>query len=253
MAMDQEIGSDTFHLVGEDTSRQDLASRREVKFRLPGADVGKLRSLLECNGRRLVHNEPVSTVRSIYFDDVRLSDCQDNLAGISCRKKVRLRWYDSLAPGDALFFEIKLRDNRVVGKHRLEFRPGQPLSGLTYRQIVNQLVDILPPRHVADLLKRSEPIVIVEYKREQFASPDGRLRVTLDYDLAFYDQTGKQSISTSFPHRMPDMFVLEAKGPQGFEQEVKELLYPYKPRIGACSKYVHGCQQLGLVPSRNYR
>ena len=253
MAVDQEIRGDSFHLVGEDASRQDLASRREVKFLLPGADVGKLRGLLECNGRRLVHNEPVSTVRSIYFDDVRLSDCQDNLAGISCRKKVRLRWYDSLAPDNPLFFEIKWRDNRVVGKHRLEFRPGQPLAGLTYRRIVNQLVDILPPRHAADLLNRGEPIVIVEYKREHFSSPDGRLRVTLDYDLAFYDQTGKLSVSTSFPHRMPDMFVLEAKGPQGFEGEVKELLYPYRPRVGACSKYVHGCQQLGLVSPRHYR
>jgi hypothetical protein len=48
------------------------------------------------------------------------------------------------------------------------------------------------------------------------------------------------------------MFVLEAKGPQGFEEEVKELLYPFAPRMGSCSKYVHGCQQLGLVPSRNY-
>lgn len=252
MANDRDLSDKAFKILEEDLSRQDLALRREVKFLLPGADVGTLRSLMECNGRRLVHNEPVSTVRSVYFDDVQLSDCQATLDGISRRRKVRLRWYDSLDPGDVLFFEIKWRDNRVVGKHRLELRTQQPVSELTYRQVIDNLIDALPPQHVGDLLKRNEPIVIVEYKREHFESPDGRVRVTLDYDLAFYDQTGKQYLSTSFPHRLPNMFVLEAKGPQGFEEEVKELLYPFAPRMGSCSKYVHGCQQLGLVPSRNY-
>ena len=252
MITDQEIRGNTFQVASEDVTRQDLAFRREVKFLLPNADVGKFRRLLECNGRRLVHNEPVSTVRSIYFDDVRLSDCQANLDGISQRRKVRLRWYDSLTPSDPLFFEIKWRDNQVTGKHRLELRTRQRVSALSYRQIVDELIDVLPPQHVGDLLKRSEPVVIVEYRREHFASADGRLRVTLDYDLAFYDQTGKQHISTSFPHRMPDMIVLEAKGPQGCHEEIKELLYPFKPRMGPCSKYVHGCCQLGLVPSRNY-
>ena len=252
MITDQEIRESTFQVAGEDVTRQDLAFRREVKYLLPNADVGTFRRLLESNGRRLVHNKPVSAVRSIYFDDVSLSDCQANLDGIRQRRKVRVRWYDSLTPSDLLFFEIKWRDNRVTGKHRLELRSHQDVSDLTYRQIVDELVDALPPQHVGDLLKRSEPIVIVEYKREHFASPDGTLRMTLDYDLAFYDQTGKQHISTSFPHRMPEMFVLEAKGPQGEQEEIKELLYPFRPRMGSCSKYVHGCQQLGLVPSRNY-
>ena len=138
-ANDRDLPGRAFRVLGEDLSRQDLALRREVKFLLPGADVGTLRSLMECNGRRLVHNEPVSTVRSVYFDDVQLSDCQATLDGISRRRKVRLRWYDSLDPGDVLFFEIKWRDNRVVGKHRLELRTQQPVSQLTYRQVIDNL------------------------------------------------------------------------------------------------------------------
>ena len=252
MVIEKEIRTDAFHLVGEDVSRLDLAARRETKYILSNADVGKFRKLLEGNGRRLIHNEPVSTVRRIYFDDVRLNDCQANLDGISPRKKVRLRWYDSPTPGDLLFFEVKWRENRVTGKHRLELRPQQKVSELTYRQIVDSLIDIVPPQHIADLLERSDPVVMVEYRREHFASADGRLRVTLDYDLAFYDQTGKQFISTSFPSRMPDMFVVEVKGPESCQQEVKEQLYPFTPRTGPCSKYVHGCCQLGLVPPRNY-
>ena len=107
MVTDQEIRTGAFHLVGEDVSREDLAVRRETKCLLPNADVGKFRKLLEGNARRLIHNGPVSTVRSIYFDDVWLSDCQANLDGISPRRKVRLRWYDSLTPGDVLFLDRK--------------------------------------------------------------------------------------------------------------------------------------------------
>ena len=252
MVTDQEIRTGAFHLVGEDVSRADLAVRRETKCVLQNADVGKFRKLLEGNARRLIHNEPVSMVRSIYFDDVWLSDCQANLDGISPRRKVRLRWYDSLTPGDVLFFEVKWRDNRVTGKHRLELRAQRSVSELTYRQLIDELVDVLPPQHMAELLRRDDPVVLVEYRREHFASADGRLRVTLDYDLAFYDQTGKRSISTSFPFRMPEMFVVEVKGPEDCQQEMKELLYPFAPRMGPCSKYVHGCCQLGLVPPRNY-
>ena len=252
MVTDQKIVSGAFDLVGEDISRKDLAVRRETKYLLPHADVGKFRSLLKGNARRLIHNEPISTVRSIYFDDPLLSDCQANLDGISRRKKVRLRWYDSLTPSNVLFFEIKWRNNRVTGKHRLELHSQRSLGELTYSQIYDELIHILPPQHMVDLLKRSDPVVIVEYQREHFVSADGLLRVTLDYDLNFYDQTGKQSISTSFPFRMSDFLVMEVKGPEESLQEVNELLYPFTPRMGPCSKYVHGCCQLGLVSPRIY-
>ncbi len=252
MVPDQKIISGTFNLVGEDTTRKDLAVRRETKYLLPHADIGKLRSLLKGNTKRIIHNKPVSTVRSIYFDNTLLSDCQANLDGISHRKKVRLRWYDSLMPEEVLFFEIKWRNNRVTGKHRLELQSQQNLRNLSYSQIYDGLIDILPPQHIADLLKRSDPVVIVEYHREHFISADGLLRVTLDYNLKFYDQTGKQSISTSFPFLMHDFLVMEVKGPEETLQEVKQLLHPFAPRMGPCSKYVHGCCQLGLVSPRIY-
>jgi hypothetical protein len=105
---------------------------------------------------------------------------------------------------------------------------------------------------MADLLKRSDPVVIVEYSREHFISADRALRATLDYDLTFYDQTGKQSISTSFPFKMPELLVMEIKGPEESLQEVRELLHPFTPRMGPCSKYVHGCCQLGLTSPRVY-
>ena len=237
-----------FRLLDQGITRRDLASRREVKFTLPGADLEKLRHLLESNCRRLVYHDRISTVRSIYFDDVRFSACHANLDGIGKRRKVRLRWYDSLRPGTDFFLEIKWRDNRITGKHRFRLQSHRALGDLPYDSIRDCLIDAVPTRYTGDLLASSEPVAIVEYRREHFAARDGGLRVTLDYDLAFYDQTGRQFIYTSFPYRMHSLVVLEGKAPIGRESELRELFYPFTPRMGRCSKYVHGCRSLGFIP-----
>ena len=97
--------STSFEIVDAET-REDLVSRREVKYAIENVDVGKLRQLLDGNCNRLVHNHPVSRVRSIYFDDAQLSACRANLNGLSARRKFRIRWYDTLQPQNDFFFEI---------------------------------------------------------------------------------------------------------------------------------------------------
>lgn len=247
--MIRHVGNDTqepFQVIDAGSTRRDLTSRSEIKYALPQMDVGKLRRLLETNCRRLIHNERISTVRSIYFDDARLSACRANLDGLGSRRKLRLRWYDSLRPGTDFFFEIKWRDNRLTGKHRLEVRAGRPLADLSYSQIRRGLEAAVPEGLIPDLLRYSDPIIVVQYKREHFASDDG-LRLTLDYDLTYYDQTGKPAVSTSFPRRLEGFVVVEGKTPVGREVELRRWLHPFSPRIGRCSKYVHGCCQLGLI------
>jgi len=238
--------STAFTLIDAGMSRTDLSRRREIKYAFPHMDVGKLRRLLESNCRRQIHNHPISTVRSIYFDDARLSACHANLDGLGSRRKLRLRWYDSIQPTTDFFVEVKWRENRVTGKHRLHFQTNRPLAELSYASIHRNLESVIPNHVVRDVLRYREPIVIVQYNREHFTSDDG-LRITLDYDLAFYDQTGRQTISTSFPKRLTGLVVLEGKIPLGRESELRHWLHPLSPRVGRCSKYVHGCCQIGLI------
>ena len=235
----------SFELVDAET-RKDLASRREIKYAFERMDVGKMRRLLEVNCRRLVHNERISVVRSIYFDDARLSACRANLNGLSDRRKLRLRWYDTPKPQNEFFFEIKWRDNRITGKHRLQMRSDRPVADLTYSEIRRNLEAIAPEYLMRDVLMYPEPIVIVQYNREHFASDDG-LRITLDYDLTYYDQTGRQMISASFPKPLEGLVVLEGKTPLGRETELRRWLHPFSPRATRCSKYVYGCSKIGLI------
>lgn len=236
-------------VMANESSRSDLASRREVKFLFPQTDVVKLRRLIEGNGRRVVHQGPVSEVRSIYFDSPRLTACYANLSGVSQRRKTRLRWYDALVPGTEAYFEIKWRDNQLTGKHRLQMAASPPFSECSYSQIVSGLLEALPADYVGRFLAGCDPVAIVEYRREHFVSHDGALRATLDFDLAFYDQTGKQRINTTFARRLPGMVVLEVKAAPARVVELRELLFPLNPRVGRCSKYVHACRALGLIGS----
>ncbi len=113
------------------------------------------------------------------------------------------------------------------------------------------LKSVLPGEHLGELFRSCEPAVIVEYKREHFVSNDGCLRVTLDYDLTFYEQVGKHAISVAFARRLNGLVVLEGKTPLGRESELRGLFYPLSVRMGRCSKYVHGCQMLGLIHDRS--
>ena len=234
-------------VTDDGSGRADLQARWEIKYALQHADIGGLRQLLAGNCRRIVYNEPISTVRSIYFDDWRLSACYENLSGLGHRRKLRLRWYDQRLPSCTFSFEIKWRKHRLTGKHRLLIRSDVPLAEMSYDRIVSQLAGVLPASHCAVLLARPEPTIVVEYKREHFASRDGSLRVTLDYDLAFYDQMGQRQPCLAFPVPAPELVLLEAKMAPGGAPGLKESLHPFLPRVMRFSKYVHGCLRLGLL------
>ncbi len=75
----------------ESRSDEVTTFRREIKFALPHVDFGKFRSILEVNCRRVSYEQPTSRVVSLYFDDVLLSSCHDNLDGTPRRSKLRLR------------------------------------------------------------------------------------------------------------------------------------------------------------------
>ncbi len=236
-----------FEFVDDGRSRTDLAVRRETKFTFDSQRLDAVRTLLAGNCQRQIHNQPVSTVRSIYFDDSRLAACHANLDGLGKRRKLRLRWYDQLLPGTDLYLEVKWRDNRITGKHRFQLRSNELIGARDYRDLASALRTVVPSTVLRDFEANLEPVVVVEYKREHFASADGALRLTIDYDLRFYRQWGRQRISMEFPCRMERLALVEGKTPVGREGELREMMYPLTMRASKCSKYVHGCQSLGLI------
>ncbi|MBC8289772.1 MAG: polyphosphate polymerase domain-containing protein [Planctomycetes bacterium] len=239
--------TNAFRVVDSGEFRSDLALRREAKYALHGTDVGKVRDVLAGNLRRQIHNERVSRVRSIYFDDPGLSCCRANLAGLPSRRKLRVRWYDSPLPGTSFFLEVKWRENQITGKRRQQIQTDRPLTEFRFREIIRQIGECVADGDRILAWQLIEPIVTVEYCREHFVSSDGELRFTLDYDLQFVDQTGRNQIASGFATEASSFVLIEGKFPPGQAAEVQRLLHPLAPRISSSSKYVLGCELLGLV------
>jgi hypothetical protein len=226
--------------------------RVEVKFALPRADLGKLVGILEVNCRRVSYRNRTSRVVSLYFDDPRLSACRENLDGSPRRSKVRLRWYDDPFPRSDLFFEIKRRRGLSTSKERHPVALESALERVPILETEKALFATLPSEASEALRARPEAVVIVDYERSYFEAPFGGVRITLDSDLVFYSQVGCQLPSRRFPVRAKEVVILEAKAPETAEDRIRELLYPLEPRVTRSSKYVLGCQAVGLIPNEHF-
>lgn len=248
-----------FQVIDETSQRIDLARRTELKFPMVGKDVGLLRNVLEASCYALQHRQPkpgdapglanpkISTVRSLYFDDPRLTSAYANIQGLAQRQKLRLRWYDSPLPQHQAYLEIKWRSNTITGKHRLKVECDEPMATLPYPVLVRGLRDALPLPFGPILDRLFDPTLIVEYQREHYASSDASVRLTIDYRLRFYDQTGKRHPNLRFGVTKPHLVVLEGKSAPDDSGELRTILAPLSLRAGRCSKYVHGLQTVGLL------
>jgi SPX domain protein involved in polyphosphate accumulation len=226
--------------------------RTEIKFALSRADLGKVERILEVNCRRVSYRDRTSRVSSLYFDDHRLSACEDTSEGASRRSKVRLRWYDTPFPETELFFEIKRRRGQATSKERFALPLSRPLDSSTVRETAMNLARLLPRAPAEALLARPEAIVLIEYERRYFEAPGGSLRITLDSGLVFFSQVGRLHPSRRFPHHVRDVVILEAKSPLASDDRIRELLHPLSPRVTRSSKYVLGCQAVGLLRGAHY-
>lgn len=231
----------------EGAAHTDPSARREVKYVFTRYDVGTLRGLLLRFCRPIVYAGPVSTVRSIYFDDPLLSTCRANLDGVGVRHKTRLRWYDHLEPSGCSFLEAKWRHHRVCGKHRLQLESDLPIARVPFRTLHSTLCTRSPVGRYGHLACETEPVVLVEYQREHFALRDGSARLTLDYGIRFYPQLGRRRLSFSFADPLPGVVIIECKTALDEKVSLHGILSPLRVRAARFSKYVHACRHLGYV------
>ncbi len=220
------------------------APRRELKFALRNADLGKIERVLECNLKPIAFgNSPISHVNSIYFDDARLTACEESMAGVTRRTKLRVRWYDQPLPAGDAHFELKHHIGATIQKARVPLRIDESMHD--YRTLIERLAPSLDQTQACWLALRNEPTVMVCYKRRHFRDPATGIRVTLDFDITGYDQRGSRRIIRRFPAMVDGQAVIEVKTPEGDDRAAAALLHPLALRLTRFSKYVLCCQRMG--------
>jgi hypothetical protein len=181
-----------------------------------------------------------------------LSACHENLGGFSQRAKLRLRWYDAPFPREEVFVEVKRRVGRATTKERHRLDLAGVFESAPTRDTVKAIAASVPRSLREILLARPDAVVIVEYERSYFEAKGGSARITLDRDLVFYSQVGRLRPIRLFPVRAPEILIVEVKTPGDGEEALRELLHPLAPRVTRSSKYVLGCQAIGLLPGSYY-
>ena len=181
-------------------------------------------------------------INSIYYDDENYCTAQDNLAGITNRRKYRIRWYGSEFKD--FIYEIKVKKNNLGEK--ISLRSSQSLVKIQNLFSFNN-----------DFLKKEEnkfflpyinnfnlvPQVKIKYLRSYFVYKN-KIRITYDRDINYELLKNSNSIKD---YVNDFMNVIELKFNPNDNLLALELIKNSKLVPKRFSKYLRGLYLLGVA------
>lgn len=163
------------------------AFRYERKFIVEGTDAHQIRAMIRLHPALFVESYPPRWVNNIYFDTPELENYQDNVNGAVDRRKIRLRWYHGLyAETDCSTLEFKIKRGLVGRKIQYVLGPFHLAEQFGTKALQAYFQNAFLPPNVMLMIRDQEPVLVNRYKRWYFATLDGRFRVTIDAEMAFY-------------------------------------------------------------------
>ncbi|WP_299674542.1 VTC domain-containing protein [uncultured Dokdonia sp.] len=182
------------------------------------------------------------TVNNIYYDDQAMSFYHQNVSGDELRDKYRLRWYgDAFELIEKPVLEIKKKYGAVGDK--LSFALSEHTFHLkkhTSQEIQQRIREAIKENHTPELalkLGNLTPSLYNSYERRYFLSDCGNYRITIDYNMTFYNphfpdyDRSKEPLSDT---------VLELKYNVSDDKESRKLTQQFTARLSKNSKYVRG-------------
>mgnify|MGYP001196086752 FL=1 len=217
--------------------------RYEIKFILDNAKLSEVNQWAN-NSTYFKQSFKARKVNSIYFDDVGYSSIRDNLAGISNRKKMRLRWYGRKQDKQIPSFEIKYREGRLGWKESIKIKSLEThFSKLKVKEIVDETKKELTKEGVI-IDEHIFPTLQTSYDRKYFSDPEG-IRLTIDENISFHSpllySDLKQNLWTKYP-----LQVMEIKFHPHLKKDVSAILKSLHLTPKRHSKYLVGMSALGF-------
>lgn len=199
-----------------------LKFRHELKYFVTGAELAILRNrinhLLLTDSHAGLNGS--YSIRSLYFDDYANCCFYENENGTDPREKFRIRIYNHSTERITLECKRKERGKTLKTACPLTIEQTKMLmAGRTLPDIAAQ-TPLLKKLTTQMLMRRLQPVVIVEYDRLPYVYRDGNVRVTLDTNIAsskavgsFLDEriprrpimpTGRQLLEVKYDEFLPD-------------------------------------------------
>ena len=183
------------------------------------------------------------TINNIYFDDANRSFYKMNVSGVGYRSKYRLRWYgDSFKEIVKPVLEIKKKFGEA-GEKLLHPLPQLSLdiSSKPADEVYHLIKAEIKDEKLLSVMDRLFPVLYNSYERRYFLSADEKFRITLDYNMKFYNPNVDQYMITEAGI---EHLVLELKYPIEHDFEGRKLSQFFDERLSKNSKYVLGCDLL---------
>ena len=180
-------------------------------------------------------------IRSLYFDDMYDTCLQENEAGTDIREKFRIRTYDN--DSSMIHLELKQKRKGFTRKQKERMSKEECLSFMEGNIPALKKEDgfLKKKLYSQGMLRRMQPVQIVEYERMAFVEPMGNVSVTFDKNLG-----GTADISTFFDEYIPTVpalptgvHILEVKYDEFLPDYIKEILEIGSLRKTSFSKYYY--------------
>lgn len=204
-----------------------------------GCILSRARSWIRMHAAGFVAAYPPRQVNSLYFDTRELSVLNDNLMGISGRRKLRLRWYGQELPDIHPILELKQKHNLLGWKaqHPLSHSLNLTCPWAEILNVIRSDVD-LTWRFLMQTMEH--PTLINYYQREYYATPDDAIRVTLDFDQVAYGQRFTPHPNLTSPLPLESNVVIEIKGDHEYRERIQDITAQFPAPRYRNSKYVRG-------------
>ena len=221
--------------------------RYEIKFVLNQREIAHALSWLNMIGAKKVF--PDRKVNSLYFDNVDQQALRDNLAGITHRSKIRLRWYgdnfsDTMKPN----LEIKVRENHF--NYKIIYPITTTLKELKKKNLHLLSKEIFQEIYSSKFTHHSindylVPMILINYNREYY-NISKVLRITIDKHIRFFNAAQNSKIESLQPISY-NYNIMEIKFPINSKNFVSEMIKPLCLTRKRHSKYLAGLSMLGYA------
>jgi len=216
------------------------AVRYELKLVCQQSAHARVRMALRLHPAALSTLYPRRMVQSVYFDSPFGRAVQENLSGASRRGKLRFRWYGEDSTSVAGVLEHKFRSNTLGWKHIAPVEGRVRVEGNRPRSFVREVErGLARDSDVRFHLRQGlEPVQWIRYRREYLQTADGRVRVTLDRDLAAFDQRMRPTLSSFGATPTPRLLIIEVKCSVDAYEEARDITSRLPIPVDRCSKFV---------------
>ncbi len=219
--------------------------RYELKILVPPREAYRVTAWLRLHPAGFSTLYPDRRVNSLYFDTPDLTCAQENFAGISRRRKLRLRWYGQAATAVDVTLELKCKEGGLGWKHQVRVARAVDLNSMSWSKLRGLLMKASPVAMKRMIEPLNKPTVLVSYDRSYYQSRDRSVRLTFDRDVTFFDQQfTNRGINFLRRKFLAAPCVIELKSGSCERKRLREIATAFPLRLAKNSKYTYALQTL---------